>query len=90
MAKQFKRMQDKLAATANDMTAEARALSGADMYWVSRDMVDVAAAAAATLPEWTPAMTAPAVDGGRSPGGAMIAIGICLPAARYRDRGPRR
>ena len=44
-------MQDKLAATANDMTAEARALSGADMYWVSRDMVDVAAAAAATLPE---------------------------------------
>ena len=57
-------MQDKLAATANDMTAEARALSGADMYWVSRDMVDVAAA---TLPEWTPAMTAPAVDGGRSP-----------------------
>ena len=60
-------MQDKLAATANDMTAEARALSGADMYWVSRDMVDVAAAAAATMPEWTPAVTAPAVDGGRSP-----------------------
>lgn len=51
MAKQFKRMQDKLAATANDITAEARALSGADMYWVSRDMVDVGAAAAATLPE---------------------------------------
>jgi hypothetical protein len=40
------------------MTAEARALSGAEMYWVSRDMVEVVAAAVAaaagTPPEWTP------------------------------------
>ena len=82
-------MQDKLAATANDVTAEARALRGADMYWVSRDMVDVAARGR------HPAGVDARRDGaGRGrwavTGGAMIAIGICLPAARYRDRGPRR
>jgi hypothetical protein len=51
MVKQLQRIQQKMAGDAEAMTAEASALRTADMYWVHRDMVDVAAAAAATLPE---------------------------------------
>jgi hypothetical protein len=43
--------------------AEANALGGARLYWVSRDMVELAMSASKTLPSWTPAEAAPAASG---------------------------
>jgi hypothetical protein len=45
------------------MRAEIDAIRSAELYWVSRDMVDVAVAAAETLPEWTPSLVVPAPNG---------------------------
>ncbi len=57
------RIQAKLAAEMEIMKAEGDALRQAEMFWVARDMVDVALHAALTLPEWTPAAAAPAPNG---------------------------
>lgn len=57
------RIQAKLAAEMEIMKAESDALRQAEMFWVARDMVDVALHAARTLPEWTPAVAAPAPNG---------------------------
>ncbi|AGB27236.1 hypothetical protein Mycsm_07140 (plasmid) [Mycobacterium sp. JS623] len=57
------RMQSKLAAEMQIMTAETDALRQADLYWVSRDMVDVALDAATSLPEWSPSMCWPSHNG---------------------------
>lgn len=61
--KRMERMQEKLAEAITAMKAEAEALAVADMYWVSRDMVDIVAAAADSLPAWTPALAAPSSNG---------------------------
>ncbi|QNJ89911.1 hypothetical protein HZU40_00115 (plasmid) [Mycolicibacterium fluoranthenivorans] len=61
--KRRERMQAKLATEMEIMKAENDALRGAEMFWVARDMVDVALHAALTLPEWTPAIAAPAPNG---------------------------
>ena len=57
------RMQTSLAETIAAMTAETEALRAAQLYWVSRDMTTTVVEAAATLPEWTPALAAPAPAG---------------------------
>ncbi len=57
------RMQSKLAAEMEIMKVETDALRDADMYWVSRDMVDVALDAALSLPEWSPSMCWPSRNG---------------------------
>lgn len=44
------RLKGELADTVNEMTAEAAALSQAEMYWVSREMTDLAVGAADGLP----------------------------------------
>lgn len=62
-AKKIERLVAKFAATAEVIRAEAQALRGAELYWVSRDMVDVVLEAADSLPEWTPALAMPASTG---------------------------
>lgn len=57
------RTQAKLATEMEIMKAENDALRQAEMFWVARDMVDIALHAALTLPEWTPALAAPAPNG---------------------------
>ncbi|MGK2904373.1 hypothetical protein [Mycolicibacterium chlorophenolicum] len=59
----MKRLQAKLAETLSQMSGEADIIKRAELYWVSRDMVDVALDAADSLPEWTPAVAAPAPTG---------------------------
>ncbi len=61
--RRMQRLQDKLASAVALMEAEAHALRDAQLYWVSRDMVDVVRNAAHTLPEWTPALAFPAPNG---------------------------
>lgn len=61
--RRMQRLQDKLASAIEIMEAEAHALRDAQLYWVSRDMVDVVRNAAHTLPEWTPALAFPAPNG---------------------------
>jgi len=56
-------MQADLAESLAQMTTEADAIRDAELYWVSRDMVDVALDAADSLPEWTPAIAAPCPTG---------------------------
>ena len=56
-------MQTQLAAEVQVMKAETETLRTAGMYWVARDMVDLAMDAAATLPEWTPQLVLPAPAG---------------------------
>ena len=63
MGKRIERMKAKLADTAEVMKEEAQALRSAQLYWVSRDMVDVVLSAARSLPEWSPALAAPAPTG---------------------------
>lgn len=58
------RTQAKLATEMEIMKAENNALRQAEMFWVARDMVDVAIDAASTLPEWTPALVTPALPSG--------------------------
>jgi hypothetical protein len=62
-ARRIEKLKAKLAATAHVMKAEAAAVRGAELYWVSRDMVDVVLHAAHSLPEWSPALAAPAPTG---------------------------
>lgn len=61
--RRLQRLQAKLAESLSQMSAEADAIRRAELYWVSRDMVDVALDAADSLPEWTPAVAAPAPTG---------------------------
>jgi hypothetical protein len=61
--KRIERMKIKLAEAAAVMKTESRALRGAALYWVTRDMVDVVLDAARSLPEWIPGLAAPAPTG---------------------------
>lgn len=61
--RRLQRMQAKLAESLAQMSTEADAIRRAELFWVSRDMVDVALDAADSLPEWTPAIAAPAPTG---------------------------
>lgn len=61
--RRLQRLQAKLAEALGQMNAEADAIRGAELYWVSRDMVDVALDAADSLPEWTPGIAAPSPTG---------------------------
>ena len=47
----MQRTQAKLATEMEIMKAETRAVRGAELYWVARDMVNIALDAASTLPE---------------------------------------
>lgn len=58
-----KRMLATAQAALTQMRDEIRAIRTAEMYWVARDMVDVAVEASATLPEWTPGLALPADNG---------------------------
>jgi hypothetical protein len=62
-ARRLQRLQAKLAESLAQMRTEAEAIRGAELYWVSRDMVEVALDAADSLPEWTPAIAAPCPTG---------------------------
>lgn len=62
-SRRLQRLQAKLAESLSQMSAEVDAIRRAELYWVSRDMVDVALDAADSLPEWTPAVAAPAPTG---------------------------
>lgn len=61
--KKVQRLMDKFAVYADTMRTEAQALRGAELYWVSRDMVDVVLEASKSLPEWTPQAAMPAATG---------------------------
>lgn len=61
--RRIQRLVAKFESIAPVMRAEAQALRGAELYWVSRDMVDVVRQAAVSLPEWTPAAALPAPVG---------------------------
>lgn len=62
-SRRLQRMQAKLAESLTQMSAESGAIRSAELFWVSRDMVDVALDAADSLPEWTPAIAAPCPTG---------------------------
>ncbi|EHB48720.1 hypothetical protein MycrhDRAFT_5561 [Mycolicibacterium rhodesiae JS60] len=62
-ARHLQRMTAKLAESLQQMSDEVEVLRSAELYWVSRDMVDVAVQASESLPEWTPAATLPAPNG---------------------------
>ena len=57
------RVQNKLAGELQIMKAETQALAEAELFWVARDMVDLAVSASENLPEWTPALAAPTPNG---------------------------
>ncbi|MGH3582674.1 MAG: hypothetical protein ACRDUB_13890 [Mycobacterium sp.] len=57
------RMQANLAESLAQLSAESQAIRRAELFFVSRDMVDVALDAADSLPEWTPAIAAPCPTG---------------------------
>lgn len=61
--KKLQRLIDKFAVYADTMRTEAQALRTAELYWVSRDMVDVTLEASKSLPAWTPEATIPAATG---------------------------
>jgi hypothetical protein len=61
--RRLQRMQAQLAESLTQMSTEAEAIKHGELYWVSRDMVDVARDAADSLPEWTPAIAAPTPTG---------------------------
>jgi hypothetical protein len=50
-SKRLARLQKKQAEAIEEMASESRTLRSAELYWVSRNMVDVAVDAADTLPE---------------------------------------
>lgn len=50
-SRRLERMQTKLATEMQIMKAEAQAVREAELFWVSRDMVDLALDAAVSLPE---------------------------------------
>lgn len=57
-SKRLARLQKKQAEAIEEMASESRTLRSAELYWVSRNMVDVAVGAADTLPEcYVTAMT---------------------------------
>jgi len=62
-ARRLQSLTAKLAESLKHMSDETDAIRAAELYWVSRDMVDVAVEASESLPEWTPAVAAPAPNG---------------------------
>lgn len=56
-------MQDQLAAQLRVMQTETAALRDAELFWVTRPMVDFIVEAALSLPEWTPALAIPCPNG---------------------------
>src|SRR5690242_2615423 len=59
----FERLQAKVADAISHTKAEVEAMQDARLYWVARDMVQLALGAAADLPEWTPSEAIPAPRG---------------------------
>lgn len=59
----FERLQSKVADAISVTRSEVEALNDARLYWATRDMVQLAVAAAAALPSWTPAEAIPAPNG---------------------------
>lgn len=58
-----RQMQDQLAAQLRVMQTETAALRDAELFWVTRPMVDFIVEAALSLPEWTPALAIPCPNG---------------------------
>lgn len=63
MRKRIDQTKAKMAAISEVLKDEAAAIRSAPLYWVSREAVDTVMHAADTLPEWTPAIAAPAKSG---------------------------
>ncbi|MCV7256958.1 hypothetical protein H7J86_32765 [Mycobacterium hackensackense] len=63
MSRRIVQMKAKIASVSEVLKVEAAAIRSATLYWVSRDAVDTVMHAAETLPEWTPAIAAPAPSG---------------------------
>lgn len=63
MSKRVDQMKAKLASVSSVLRDEVAAIRSAQLYWVSRNAVDTVMHAAETLPEWTPAVAAPAPTG---------------------------
>jgi hypothetical protein len=59
----FIRLQDKVSDAISNVKSEVEALHDTRLYWVARDMVQLAVGAAADLPPWTPAEAIPAPNG---------------------------
>jgi hypothetical protein len=59
----FERLQSKVSDAIAHTTSEVEALHDARMYWVARDMVQLAVAAGADLPAWTPGEALPSPKG---------------------------
>jgi len=63
MSKRVEQMKAKIASVSAVLTEEGAAIRSAQLYWVSRNAVETVMHAAETLPEWTPAIAAPAPTG---------------------------
>ena len=63
MSRRIDQMKAKIASISETLKDEAAAIRSAQLYWVSRPAVDTVMHAAETLPEWTPAIAAPAPSG---------------------------
>ena len=63
MSKRVDQMKAKLASVSSILKDEVAAIRSAQLYWVARNTVDTVMHAAETLPEWTPAIAAPAPTG---------------------------
>lgn len=85
--RKVQRLVAKFESIAPTISAEAKTLRGAELYWVSRDMVDVVRRAAGSLPEWTPAAALPSPVGllcwARSAG--TVSSGLLRPEAVEAD-----
>lgn len=62
-SRRLQRMRAQLTESLAQMSTESQAIRRAELYWVSRDMVDVALDAASALPAWSPAIAAPCPTG---------------------------
>lgn len=62
-SRRLQQLKAQLATQMEITTAESQAIREAELYWVARDMVDIAVDAAASLPEWTPALVTPCPNG---------------------------
>lgn len=62
-AKRLQRLSEKLGESMTLMSNEIDAIRRAELFWVSRDMSEVVAGAAGSLPAWTPSLAAPALNG---------------------------
>ncbi|MDD4865732.1 MAG: hypothetical protein PHQ28_00945 [Mycobacterium sp.] len=62
-AKRLQRLIASFEDAAAVMRAEAQACRTAELFWISREMVDIILQAAESLPEWTPAAALPVANG---------------------------